>query len=1207
MLLLLPILPLLSSSTAASAIYEAPQDWMVVGETLAFGQTDPDGRKEPARTIQIKFPPDTAQPVDFAAPGFEYAGGKVLLNEWGNLGRVHWGQGGWTEFRAMYDRAKAKIAAGSAVPWKVKAILFTRTDLLHRDRNGVLEIQDNVLFEDNITFLLESFARMEALVEAFSEGAVDVQISYTLERDPIASTYERDVLKIGSSEIARDFYVARFNRGDFDSVIGVQTAAEANVTTFGQTLGRTNGAVTSQVLFSNGREKGNQIFHTQELLRHFLEGVHISSYDWGYGASYRSLLPSTGADDLNGYESNSMGYPGSFGWLRDYARFYISPGMWARIRNRVAPDHATAYEQTKDFSGALSRWSDVRDDPMAKLPVVSTQQIGQRIGATSIKIDESGSNIIWSPEGSFRTPIVNQVSGTDVTLNNQLNLRREGMARIGYSDRDLIIIRYDLADFVINHLGDHAAGTNPPANVMGITYVRDRAFVVVDTKLSNDTLAETNLISAGNASTGISVLSRGVFEPGETVPLRLSAETSDARFTITDMSGAGITLSNGNLSIPSTDVGVQIYKAVAALPSGERVERPFVIRIADPVSIDSFRFAFGDLNLRLTNNGPARDANVSIQLPTGWSTQQGGSIKLGAYERTGLAMNLVYPSGPLGTAGATASVSVAGRPAAVARATLMGSASEDLVSNTFEAGVEGWSTGAWNSGTYSVASEDSGDHGKALAVRDGGGSRFGKAVAFGRLLANGEFDPEFGGYSVEDFPYVNFMLKSKGSAALGLAITVNGRTYVAMISGPNPAEGPQFELLPRVKFEPNNTWQQISYNLASAIPESNRRRFVTSISLGDPRTFEENQYTNDKAEVHWVDDFKISRNAATGSITDDTDAELNLVGNLTSPDPYLRALGAARATGTPGEISNLQTLLTDQDNQVRLNAAAAFTRFKSLESVPALVQAATMERVPYPAVMMVRALAFQDTPESWEAIQAIVRQGRAEEMSLVEAAAAMGAKQDPKFIESLSVLITARSWRARAAGAAAMARLQTDPGAQMLMTFLLEVDPMVRLVVGNSARVDVDPVGRRMEWGSVNDLSSAVRASDYIALTRSSDPLLRSRGYAGLKEDDIDIRRDVASALAMNPQESHVSPLMGLLSDPSSEVRAAAVESLFKMPGQRTFSEMSVLAGENHDEVLYSLLSAARDGKIEIPRSMLERLASHRNPLVRDTVKELLR
>jgi hypothetical protein len=177
----------------------------------------------------------------------------------------------------------------------------------------------------------------------------------------------------------------------------------------------------------------------------------------------------------------------------------------------------------------------------------------------------------------------------------------------------------------------------------------------------------------------------------------------------------------------------------------------------------------------------------------------------------------------------------------------------------------------------------------------------------------------------------------------------------------------------------------------------------------------------------------------------------------------------------------------------------------------------------------------------------------------------------------------------------------------MMLTFLLEVDPMVRVAVARSSNPNVDLVARRLEWASINDLSNVVKGHSYAALTRADDPLRRSRGYAGLKEDDPAIRTIIAQHMQLRPIESHVTPLLGLVSDPVPQVRAAAVEALFKMPGTRSFSEMSVLAGENDDFVIYHLIEAARAQKIELPRSMLERLSSHRNPLIRERVKELIR
>jgi HEAT repeat protein len=541
-----------------------------------------------------------------------------------------------------------------------------------------------------------------------------------------------------------------------------------------------------------------------------------------------------------------------------------------------------------------------------------------------------------------------------------------------------------------------------------------------------------------------------------------------------------------------------------------------------------------------------------------------------------------------------------------ARTALADGSGADLIHNTFEGGAEGWDVRRIDGGAFSAEAAADAERGKVLAVKDGGGARFGRVTVFGRVLEDGFADPNFGGYSVEDYPYLNFMLKSDGKAPLALRVWVNGRPFVIPIIGEPDLSRNNHPWLDRVKFVPDGTWQQVSYNLAASLPGSENRRFVTEITFGDPRTVAQNHYRSERLSTHFIDDFKISSAAAPNAVTNDPDAELEPVGDLNSSDPYLKALGAAKATGTPAEMERIRALLTEEDNLVKANAAAALGRIKDAASVPALVTAARAERVPYPALMMVRALAFQDTPETWAVMKEILRQGRAEEISIAEVGRFMGLRKDPAHIEDLSILITARQWVTRAVGASALGSIGTDPASLMQLTFLLEVDPMVRMAVAQSARPDVSLVARRMEWASVNDLSNTVRGHSFAALTRASDPITRSRGYAGTKEEDPEIRRIIAQSVSLWPMESHVTPLLGLLSDPVPAVRAAAVHSLLTMPYARTFSEMSVLAGENDDSVLYALLAGAKEKKIELPRSMLERLSNHRNPLIRDRVKDLM-
>jgi hypothetical protein len=50
---------------------------------------------------------------------------------------------------------------------------------------------------------------------------------------------------------------------------------------------------------------------------------------------------------------------------------------------------------------------------------------------------------------------------------------------------------------------------------------------------------------------------------------------------------------------------------------------------------------------------------------------------------------------------------------------------------------------------------------------------------------------------------------------------------------------------------------------------------------------------------------------------------------------------------------------------------------------------------------------------------------------------------------------------------------------------------------------------------------------------------------------------------------------------------------------------MTVLAGEDYEEVLVPLLQAAKEKKITLPQAMLERLAAHRNADIRKLVKEI--
>jgi hypothetical protein len=187
-----------------------------------------------------------------------------------------------------------------------------------------------------------------------------------------------------------------------------------------------------------------------------------------------------------------------------------------------------------------------------------------------------------------------------------------------------------------------------------------------------------------------------------------------------------------------------------------------------------------------------------------------------------------------------------------------------------------------------------------------------------------------------------------------------------------------------------------------------------------------------------------------------------------------------------------------------------------------------------------------------------------------------------------------------------LAEIGSENAQRAMMVFLLEVDPMVRLEVAKHANANVDPVDRRMEWGSVNDLSAVVQAYSFAALAKANDATVRARGYTGLRSEIPEVRRIVAQELGNDPRPEHVQQLRALLSDPNPDVRAAALESLFKMPGTRSFDEMTGLMSENYEQVLEPLLGFAKSGRIELPRAMLDRLSTHRSETIRRMTKELI-
>lgn len=1200
----------------------AAQDWATLGEITAFGQQDPDGRKLPPRQVPIKFPTGAIPGVPDTDPYVQWGERKIALNKWGNLGRVYQGKGGWDEFKTMYAQAQQRIKSGGATVWKCKAVIFTRTNALYKNADGVLESQQASMTDEDVQFCLETFARYEAAIEAFTGGAVDIQLTISKEDEPVVASYQKDeVWAFGPPETGEQYLRGRFNRGDFDSILYMYHPANARAYSFGGTLWRTNNATQAYVILSNGREGGQRIGHTEAMVHEWYHQIEDTYSKYGYGGWENSWLPELHGAGQNGYTTDTAGYSGWFSWLRDIMTFSVTQGMWAKLKNRSEPDWIAVRTQTHPSEGKLYRWEDVKDDPWAKLPYLTSNDLAKRIGAASVEIKSADSQVLFLPSGANPTSeILPQIDTEDFSLNNELNFTKEAAARITAGGRDLLFVRFDIADFFISRLADHATQTPAPANVLGYINIGAKMMVVVDTKLNNDTTAELNLLNLGSEKSSVVALGKASFLRGEPLTASFFTDTPDSRFSVLDWDGNAVPFTDGGLSVQGP--GTHILRVVAALPSGERVERPFVVRTLEPVDVDVSAVGTPRVSgsahkfqITLTNHGGPRTVSISATLPSGWSSAPLTDVQLAANEKKTVIGDVQVPaSAPDGPYEIAIETRVQGSPGAVrvGRLALEKVTKPTLISNTFEAGTEGWETPRADNSGWKVETAAGGVEGNCLVITDRGGTHWGRVNAFGGYKPDGSRDPSFPGYDASAYPYLDFQLKTKSENTLALVVTLSdGNRYVAMLTGRYQEQWGESKQLPRAKFIPNGEWQRVVYDLNSALDSAAGPgpQVVVDIGLGDSRQFSSNQWWNDNTATYYVDSFHIAREASAADNTTQTDpdSEISLNSSPTSANPEDRARAAAAisAESTPEQLAAILPLLNDPASKVRLNAAAAFARAKYPAGVPALAEAAKLERDGYTGVFLVRALEFQDAPESWAAMAAMVRQSRAEEMPIAEAALAMGRKGDPKFVRDIMLTLTGHSWQTRRDGVKALAMINAPEAQRSMMVFLQEVDPMVRLEVARGAKVDIEPVGRRMEWGSINDLSDVVRAYCYAALTKSADPVRRSRGYAGLKEANADIRRIIAEEMGNDSKEHHVQPLLGLVSDPNPEVRGAAVRSLLNMPGTRDFSEMSALASEDYEEVIFPLLEAAKAKKLTLPNAMLERLAKHRNPDVRKLVKEI--
>jgi HEAT repeat protein len=310
----------------------------------------------------------------------------------------------------------------------------------------------------------------------------------------------------------------------------------------------------------------------------------------------------------------------------------------------------------------------------------------------------------------------------------------------------------------------------------------------------------------------------------------------------------------------------------------------------------------------------------------------------------------------------------------------------------------------------------------------------------------------------------------------------------------------------------------------------------------------------------------------------------------------LRAIAEIPAEPTAEQRTELAAALSDNDETVRLNAVWAFARIKAPDAVPALIDQARSATAQI-AEAAVAALAHQDVAEGWDAVRGLIDIGPFEANRAIAARALVA--RDPKPAPAAIVpLWPSQSWRVRRTGAEAVASIPGRQAGAILMTWLQELDPCVRLAATLGADVELELVNRRLLWASVNDPSETVRAASFVKLLASPLAEYRAEATKGVRDESPAVRLAVLEAIRTRADERDRGALRIAVIDRRAEVRAAALRGFAAMPGRTELAEIENVLTDADPRVQTALLDLAKSKGLELPDQSLRTLRESRDPNV---------
>lgn len=393
-----------------------------------------------------------------------------------------------------------------------------------------------------------------------------------------------------------------------------------------------------------------------------------------------------------------------------------------------------------------------------------------------------------------------------------------------------------------------------------------------------------------------------------------------------------------------------------------------------------------------------------------------------------------------------------------------------------------------------------------------------------------------GAIDVASQPYLQVDVRQSGRDPFALQLDFeNGRRGWVIIGGkfrvPVGAID-RDELALSVPGQPINQWRALEVDLTPLAQKAGSNKIV-KIALAPEPYYE--YYERLQIEVATIElanlKFSAEKNPAAEDappVDSDLTAQIEKIGLVSEV--------------TPESVELLKGALEDPNRRLKAAACEVLARLKAPELVPNL-QSSLRSSYNWVGMLAVRALAFQDTTESWSMIRRAVEIGPFDHTRYA-ALQEMGRNPKPEYTGTMSLAYAANGWSVRQMAVEALTKVKSREANIISVTFLREVEPIVRLAVATSADPTFDLAARRLLYAAVNDPSEEVRMTAGARLLGATDPEIRRDAVLVARDDSPFVRVAMLQALAKNPIAEGKKVVVSGLSDGVWRVRAAAYQAI---------------------------------------------------------------